>query len=88
MMNLFVTEEAFERIEHNTLATGRDFGNIGIGRPSDTGFKPADLTKYEEAVSWPDAERSKASIGDEEQSLHGHDVFDSEPWFGTRVSRG
>ncbi|CAB1106814.1 unnamed protein product [Ectocarpus sp. CCAP 1310/34] len=78
-LNLFTTEEdAYERIEH-ALVTGSDVGNIGSGRPGEVGYMPADPANYDEAVSGPDAERWMASMGDEEQSLYDHDVFD---WVG------
>ncbi|CAB1121335.1 unnamed protein product [Ectocarpus sp. CCAP 1310/34] len=75
-LNLYTTEEdAYERIEH-ALVTGSDVGSIGSGRPGEVGNMPADPANYDEAVSGPDAERWRASMGDEEQSLYDHDVFD------------
>lgn len=74
-MNLFTTEEAYERMEH-ALVTGSDFGNVGIGRPGEVGYMPADPANYDDAMSGPEADRWKASMGDEQQSLYDHDVFD------------
>ena len=75
VLDLYTTEEAYERIEHSLL-TGSELGNIGTGRPGEVGYMPCDLANYNEAVSGPDAERWNGSIRNEAQLLVDHDVFD------------
>lgn len=43
---------------------------------NEVGYMPPDPANYDEAVSGPDAEKWKASVRDEEQSLHDHNVSD------------
>eukprot|EP00752_Nemacystus_decipiens_P002677 g2503.t1 len=74
-MNLFTMEGAYDRTEH-ALMTGIDLANIGIGRAGEVGYMPADPANYDEAVSGPDADRWRASIKDEEQSLYDLEVFE------------
>ena len=50
VLDLYTTEEAYERIEHSLL-TGSELRNIGTDRPGEVGYMPSDPANYNEATT-------------------------------------
>ena len=56
--------------------TGSDVGNLGSGSLGEVGYMPADPANHDEAMNGSEAARWRASLNDEQQSLHDRDMFD------------